>query len=326
VIHDWLMFAVVLLALAVLLAVGTIIGMALMLLRPPRMTDGKAIYRLRRLSPGDLGLPFEDLTFNIRDEHGRPLRLAAWWIAGPHPRGRCIVLIHGYADAKVGAIAWGPLFHALGYNILAIDLRAHGESGGTYCTGAFFERDDLSQAIDQLRAARPHETKKLVLFGVSLGAAVAAAVAARRDDIAAVIMDSPYPDYRDAVDAHSVLLGQPQGLVQRLGVHFAEWLSGARFNAVRPVDLIRRIAAPLLIIQAGTDPFVPPADAAAVERAAASRPPERVTSYWPIPDAPHVQGLGVDPIAYRQRIEAFLGVALAAAPQSQGNVVQTKVV
>src|SRR5688500_6788905 len=167
--------------------------MALMLLRPPRMTDGKAIFRLRRLSPGDLGLPFEDVTFTVRDERGRPLKLAAWWIENTGARGRCAVLIHGYADAKVGGIAWAPMFHALRFNVLAIDLRAHGDSGGSYCTGAYFERDDVAQAIDQLRASRPDATRTLVLFGVSLGAAVAAAVAARRDDIDAVIMESPYP-------------------------------------------------------------------------------------------------------------------------------------
>ena len=37
---------------------------------------------------------------------------------------RCVVLLHGYADAKVGAIAWAPMWHELGYHALAIDLRA----------------------------------------------------------------------------------------------------------------------------------------------------------------------------------------------------------
>lgn len=322
-IHDWLIFAIVLLVLGALLAIGMIIGMALMLLCPPRMTDGKAIYRLRRLSPGDLGLPFEELKFNIRDEHGRPLRLAGWWMGHAQARGRCVLLIHGYADAKVGSIAWAPLFHSLGFNVVAIDLRAHGESGGTYCTGAFFERDDVSQVIDQLRAARESDTRQLVLFGVSLGAAVAAAVATRRDDIAAVIMDSPYPDFRLAVDAHSVVLGQPQGLVQRLGIWTAERLSGARFDEVRPVDLIPRIDAPLLLIQSGDDPFVPPADAQAVERSAASRPLQRLTHCWLIPGAPHVQGLGVDPVAYKQRIEAFVDSALNESAET-GAAVQSE--
>ena len=105
----------------------------------------------------------------MRDEQtGNPLKLAAWWIpaksAGGGPATRTILLIHGYADAKVGAIAWAPTLHALGWNILAIDLRAHGESGGKLSTAGYWERHDVVQLIDQFRAQRPRETATLVLF------------------------------------------------------------------------------------------------------------------------------------------------------------------
>src|SRR5690349_14905225 len=55
--------------------------MARTLLRPPRMSDGRAIAILRRLSPGDLNLKFEEARFDVRDEQtGKPLRIAGWWI------------------------------------------------------------------------------------------------------------------------------------------------------------------------------------------------------------------------------------------------------
>src|SRR5688500_5458388 len=57
-----------LLAIGVLLTAATVFLMAWPLLRPPRMTDGKAAWLLRRLSPGDLGLPYEDVSFPVRDE------------------------------------------------------------------------------------------------------------------------------------------------------------------------------------------------------------------------------------------------------------------
>src|SRR5436305_1396341 len=100
--------------------------MARFLLRPPRMTDGKAAWVLKRLTPLDIGLSFTPLNFSIRDEFSKNnLRIAAWWI--PHENSdKTVILLHGYADAKIGAIAWAPLFHELGYNILALDLRAHG--------------------------------------------------------------------------------------------------------------------------------------------------------------------------------------------------------
>src|SRR5262245_33052120 len=113
---------ILLTALLGLCAIATLL-LALMLLRPSRMTDGKAAYVLKRLSPGDLGMRFEEIRFTVRDEArpGSALTLAGWWIPHPAAAGKCVVLIHGYADAKVGAIAWAPTWRAMGYNICALD-------------------------------------------------------------------------------------------------------------------------------------------------------------------------------------------------------------
>src|SRR3982751_4839137 len=105
-------FRLILMLLAgglVLLAILTFL-MAHFLLRPPRMSDGKAAYMLNRLTPADLGLNFIPITFNVRDQrNNQPLRISAWWI--PHnSSNKTAIVLHGYADAKVGALAWAPLF------------------------------------------------------------------------------------------------------------------------------------------------------------------------------------------------------------------------
>src|SRR5829696_2670013 len=102
-----LLLAAVLLVAGALLAAATIFLMAWSLLRPPRMTDGKAVWLLRRLSPGDLGMPYEESPFDVRDTRtGESLRMNAWWIPCPAGGGRAgaaesdrrVVLLHGYAD------------------------------------------------------------------------------------------------------------------------------------------------------------------------------------------------------------------------------------
>src|SRR3954469_7280937 len=179
-----MMLLPVMLGIAILVIALTLLLIAHAILRPPRMTDGKAVYVLQRLSPSDLGMRFDTLAFRVRDARsGKSLELAAWRI--PHPAGsdKTVILIHGYADAKVGSIAWAPTWQQLGWHVLAIDLRAHGESQGTYATAGYFERHDLDQVINQIRSSRPQQTQQLALFGISLGAAVALATAQMRDDI-----------------------------------------------------------------------------------------------------------------------------------------------
>ncbi len=237
----------------------------------------------------DLGLDFEETRFVVCDEQaGKSLKIAAWWIPCL-TSSRAMLLIHGYADAKVGAIAWAPLFHSLGWNILAIDLRAHGESEGLHTTAGFFERHDVTQVINQLRAARPRETATLAIFGVSLGAAVAVATAATRDDIAAVILESPFADYRRAVAAHGRMRGLPGGTLRNAAIRLAEWLSHANFRAVRPEVLLGDVRCPVMVIHAGNDPFIPADDAAALERAMQSRN-NPCDVHWSIGDAGHVLG------------------------------------
>jgi len=293
------MFVDVLCLLGVALAALTITLIARMILRPPRMTDGKAMYLLHRLSPGDLGLNFENQNFTIRDaQTNKPLTIAGWWIPAHLQSSRCAILLHGYADAKVGSIAWAPMLHDMAINVLAIDLRAHGESGGRYSTAGYWEHHDLEQVIDQLKAMHPVQTEKLILFGASLGAAVAAAFAAGRDDLSAVVLDSPFTDYRRAVAAHVRLLGLPGGWLLGAALSLAEFLSGSKFDAVRPIDTIRQIRSPVLIVLGDQDELLDPQELTALREATAN--------VAVINDVSHLMAMQADPAGYAARIRNFL--------------------
>jgi pimeloyl-ACP methyl ester carboxylesterase len=310
-----LLLAGVLLGAGILLTGAAIVVMAWSLLRPPRMTDGKAAWLLQRLSPGDLALAYEEASYSVRDVRtGGALRMAAWWIPAAAASDRCVVLLHGYADAKVGAVAWAPVWHRLGYHILAPDLRAHGESEGRESTAGYFERHDVEQVISQLRAERPATTRHVVLFGASLGAAVATAVAALRDDVAAVVLESPYTDFCSAAMTHMDLLGLPGHLLQRAALRLAEWLAYAKFDDVNTIDLLRTVRCPVLVIAPAGDVFLPNTAMTAFEAALAGR---RGSAVWRVQGAAHMLAVQADADAYARRLQDFLAEALGASPNAQ---------
>jgi alpha-beta hydrolase superfamily lysophospholipase len=302
------MLGLILVLILALLLIGaaTVALMARMLLRPARMTDGRAMFVLCRLSPADLGLAYEVVRFEVEESLNRKrLSIAGWWMAA-NASSKCVIVIHGYQDAKIGAIAWAPMFHALGYNVLAIDLRAHGESGGKFCTGGYFEREDVRAVINDIRAMRPNQTQQMILFGVSFGAAVALAAAEGRGDIDAVILDSPFADYRKAAVAQADLLGLPQIVLPQLAIRLAEIWSHADFAAVRPIELIPKIQCPLMAILNANEALNDADDAAAIDAVLDARiAAGKVTQVMRV-DAEHALGLAQKTDEYIAQVAHFL--------------------
>jgi pimeloyl-ACP methyl ester carboxylesterase len=310
---PWLSLIVMLVGTGVALCGAAIVLMAWGLLVPPRMTDARAVLMLKRLSPGDLELEFSDANFVVRDEQtGSPLKIAGWWIPAREFSTRTVVIVHGYSDAKVGGIAWAPMFHRMGWNVLAIDLRAHGESGGRFSTAGYWEMHDLAQVLDQLKSERQRETQTLVMFGVSLGAACALGAVQGRDDVTAIILEGPFANYELAVAAHSALLGAPGGWMQRATLKLAQWLAGADFAAVKPVDLIPSTPCPVMIVHALDDFSVTPATEAALRGSLDVHGHERDV-FYAVGGAGHVVCLNCEPQGYEGKVQAFLDAMLGGA-------------
>jgi alpha-beta hydrolase superfamily lysophospholipase len=222
----------------------------------------------------------------------------------PSISDRTIVLLHGYADAKVGAIAWAPLLLDMGFHVCAIDLRAHGESDGEMSTAGYFERHDLDAAINTLKARWPRETETIYLYGISLGGAVAIATAAMRDDVAGVVMDSPFADYATALRDHSRLLGSPGGIVPSLAARMAAWMSHADFSVVRPVELIARSRCPVLVFQGTADPITHAANRQQYAAAIAAAPAG--SRQVVLEGVGHLAGFRDTPAVYSEALASFL--------------------
>lgn len=137
-------------------------------------------------TPGHAGLVFEDIYFSAQDG----VRLNGWFI--PHREARStLVWFHGNAGNighRVENIKW--LHDRVPANIFIFDYRGYGRSEGLPSeTGTYL---DGEAALDLMRKKLGADgAEKIILFGRSLGAAIATEMATRFD-VQGLILESPF--------------------------------------------------------------------------------------------------------------------------------------
>ena len=173
-------------------------------------------------TPGDYHLRSEPVAFSSTD--GIPLK--AWWLpaetktedSAQAAAATNVVLAHGRDMNRSGMLARAAFLVRNGYNVLDVDLRDHGESGGNYITPGSREALDILGGVAYLR--NRGLSGPIVAFGYSYGAVAALHAAAQCPDVAAVISDSAFisPDdvlknvaqHRDTTEVQDWALVRPR--------------------------------------------------------------------------------------------------------------------
>jgi fermentation-respiration switch protein FrsA (DUF1100 family) len=210
-----------------------------------------------------LGWPFEPVSFESLDG----VTIRGWWIpASPARRlrasDRTVILCHGLGANKANQLVLGRNL-VRDYNILAIDLRAHGESGGHLSTLGDTERYDVLGAVRWLKTNRPSESQHLFGVGASAGAAALIAAAAEDSDegraIEALALYGTYDDLGALAQSISgrYFANPLRSLVRWVALPLAEIHAGRRLRQFRPADLIPALwPRPVFIIHGENDDII----------------------------------------------------------------------
>ncbi len=226
-----------------------------------------------------------------------------------------MILFHGYRSMALRDSAGGfALARKMGMNVLAVDQRAHGKSGGHVITFGVKEcRDCLSwtQYINQR-----FETKvPVILSGLSMGAAtvVMATSLPLPDNVSCVLADCPY--------------SSPGGIIRKVGrdLHIPDkitypfvWLAarifgGFSLNAVTALHAAKVSNIPILLLHGEDDRFVPCEMSHEIHTGS-----NGCTQLVTFPDAGHGLSYTVDPRRYEESVYTFLSQIPALADHLQG--------
>jgi len=176
------------------------------------------------------------------------LTLTGWFLAAPDPTAVVLVL-NGNAGNRANR---APLARSLvdrGYDVFLFDYRGYGGTEGSPSEeGLALDAKAALAALAEVAAG-----DRLILFGESLGAAVAARLAVESPP-AALVLRSPFPSLQAVAAVHYPYL--PTGFLLR-----------DRYDTLQSISLIK---APILVVAGSADSIVPTHLSRAVYEAASA--------------------------------------------------------
>jgi len=227
------------------------------------------------------GLPLEDVWFQAADG----IRLFGWYVEAAADRP-VILWCHGNAGNVINRLDNLRYLYGQGLSVFLFDYRGYGRSQSLRPSEEGLYQDALG-AYDYLTRQRMIRPERLVIFGRSLGAAVAAEVASHKP-AAGLILESSFPSIEAVAKFH----------YGGLPVH---WLLGAEF---RLIDRLPQLSLPKLIMHGDKDDIIPIELGRQVFEAA--KPPK---TFYLIAGADHNNTYQAGGAAYFQR---FIEFCLAA--------------
>lgn len=214
------------------------------------------------------------------------------------------VVLHGYTASPAEAAKYGYYFYRRDMQVLMPAARAHERSEGAYIGMGWPERRDVVGWISDIVEKDPQA--RIVLFGISMGAATAMMTAGEADlpaNVACVIEDCGYASVWDefAVQLDNVF-GLPSFPLLDVANLVCQVRAGWDFRQASAEAAVARAEMPMLFIHGDADTFVPYEMLDRVYTACGSSVKERLV----IPGAPHAGSAATDPEGYWGAVGAFL--------------------
>jgi fermentation-respiration switch protein FrsA (DUF1100 family) len=252
----------------------------------------RAIYQ----TPGLYGLDYEPVELHAADG----TELFAWFLPARGKAQGTVLYLHGNGQnisAHFANVAWMP---AAGFNVLALDYRGYGGSQGEpSLAGAQL---DIDAAMRELLARADVDPERIVVFGQSLGGALAIHYVAHspyRDCVRALVVDSAFSDYER--------IGQEKLAAALITWPFQWFASVAIDNSYSPQASIGALSPiPLLLIHGDQDSLVPLHHSQRLYELAGYP-----KDLWVVPGAGHIQA--IKDRAVRKRLADYLARSLAPA-------------
>lgn len=147
-------------------------------------------------TPNQLNLSFEtvELPIGTGDAAGT---LHGWWLPNPDAT-QVLLYLHGNGGNISVNLAHAQRFYNMGFSVLLMDYRGYGQSSGPFPSETRLY-EDAAAFWQYLTIEQGFSPEQIVVYGHSLGGAIAIELATQQPDMAALIVQSSFTSMREVI-------------------------------------------------------------------------------------------------------------------------------
>ncbi|CDN11718.1 hypothetical protein RintRC_1611 [Richelia intracellularis] len=193
-------------------------------------------------TPKSFYINYEEVWLPIKVGRNKFEQIHGWWMPAKQPKSKVLLYLHGNA-LNIGAnVNHANRFYQLGFSVLLIDYRGYGRSQGSfpYEMQVYADATAAWNYLVQKWGIRPSQ---MVIYGHSLGRAVAIDLAKKCPDAAGLIVESSFTSIRQVISHRN-----------SFGLFPVELILTQRFESIAKVP---RLQMPVLFIHGTADVTIP---------------------------------------------------------------------
>lgn len=243
--------------------------------------------------------PLETVTIKSHDG----LTLVGHWYPTENAR-RTVLMAHGWRSAWYRDFGMSAEFmHKCDCNLLYIEQRGHGKSGGKFSTFGVLEHQDIQSWMDFIADRKPDKLP-VYLCGISMGATTVlmATELPLKANINGVIADCGFTSgeeiLKDVIKKN--LPHVPSNVIYKLTNMLCKLHIGISYGDYSTVDAMKKCTVPVLFIHGDADNFVPVAMTR--ENYLACAAPKKLLI---VPNAAHGTSYCFDKSSYESAVLSF---------------------
>ncbi|MFF3099577.1 alpha/beta hydrolase [Viridibacillus arvi] len=169
-----------------------------------------------------------------------------------------VIVDHGYTSNNALMVRWIRNFYEKGYNVLAPNLRGHGESEGDYIGMGWDDRKDMLLWIKTITDKDPKA--EIALFGISMGGATVMMTSGEKlpSNVKVIVEDCGYSSVMDVFTYQlDDLFNLPKFPVMNAANTVTKIRAGYDLTEASAVKQVAKSKTPMLFIHGDKDTFVP---------------------------------------------------------------------